>query len=161
MFAQIRNLGLGGRTCLDSPARKKDLKKAVGLYPCHNQGGNQVNKENLMNRSRCSEGYRPSAKKKKKKPNVKIELQTKPMPKIYKNITHQKETSKSKMHDHSFVFSSPFFVFACPFVITFITLLYCFVSFDTNTYINALGAQEAKSKKKKNVILNFDVLFYR
>lgn len=45
VFAQIRNLGLGGRTCLDSPARKKDLKKAVGLYPCHNQGGNQVNKE--------------------------------------------------------------------------------------------------------------------
>lgn len=31
-----------GRTCLDSPARKKDLRKAVGLYPCHNQGGNQV-----------------------------------------------------------------------------------------------------------------------
>lgn len=30
------------RTCLDSPARKKDLRKAVGLYPCHNQGGNQV-----------------------------------------------------------------------------------------------------------------------
>lgn len=39
---QIRNLGAGGRTCLDSPARKKDLKKPVGLYPCHNQGGNQV-----------------------------------------------------------------------------------------------------------------------
>lgn len=39
---KIRNLGVGGRTCLDSPARKKDLKKAVGLYPCHNQGGNQV-----------------------------------------------------------------------------------------------------------------------
>lgn len=38
----MRNLGLGGRTCLDSPARKRDLKKAVGLYPCHNQGGNQV-----------------------------------------------------------------------------------------------------------------------
>ncbi|XP_055694625.1 putative polypeptide N-acetylgalactosaminyltransferase 9 isoform X1 [Lutzomyia longipalpis] len=38
---EIRNLAFGGRTCLDSPARKKDLKKAVGLYPCHNQGGNQ------------------------------------------------------------------------------------------------------------------------
>lgn len=38
---EIRNLGFGGRTCLDSPARKKDLKKAVGLYQCHNQGGNQ------------------------------------------------------------------------------------------------------------------------
>lgn len=40
---QIRNLGFESRTCLDSPARKKDLKKAVGLYPCHSQGGNQVN----------------------------------------------------------------------------------------------------------------------
>ncbi|XP_037950362.1 putative polypeptide N-acetylgalactosaminyltransferase 9 [Teleopsis dalmanni] len=41
-YGEIRNLGYGGRTCLDSPARKKDLKKPVGLYPCHNQGGNQV-----------------------------------------------------------------------------------------------------------------------
>ncbi|KAM7345648.1 polypeptide N-acetylgalactosaminyltransferase 9 isoform 1-T4 [Cochliomyia hominivorax] len=40
-YGEIRNLGAGGRTCLDSPARKKDLKKKVGLYPCHNQGGNQ------------------------------------------------------------------------------------------------------------------------
>lgn len=39
---QIRNLGFDGRTCLDSPARKKDLRKAVNLYPCHSQGGNQV-----------------------------------------------------------------------------------------------------------------------
>lgn len=39
---QIRNMAYDGRTCLDSPARKKDLRKAVGLYPCHNQGGNQV-----------------------------------------------------------------------------------------------------------------------
>lgn len=39
---QIRNLGFDGRLCLDSPARKKDLRKEVGLYPCHNQGGNQV-----------------------------------------------------------------------------------------------------------------------
>lgn len=35
-------MAFDGRTCLDSPARKKDLRKAVGLYPCHNQGGNQV-----------------------------------------------------------------------------------------------------------------------
>ncbi|KAI8124817.1 putative polypeptide N-acetylgalactosaminyltransferase 9 [Lucilia cuprina] len=41
-YGEIRNLGAGGRTCLDSPARKKDLKKKVGLYPCHNQGGNQI-----------------------------------------------------------------------------------------------------------------------
>jgi hypothetical protein len=39
---QVRNLGLEGKTCLDSPARKADLHKPAGLYPCHNQGGNQV-----------------------------------------------------------------------------------------------------------------------
>ncbi|XP_041447788.1 putative polypeptide N-acetylgalactosaminyltransferase 9 isoform X2 [Drosophila obscura] len=38
---EIRNLGYGGRTCLDSPTGKKHQKKAVGLYPCHRQGGNQ------------------------------------------------------------------------------------------------------------------------
>jgi hypothetical protein len=42
MVDQVRNLGLGGKTCLDSPARKADLHKPAGLYPCHNQGGNQV-----------------------------------------------------------------------------------------------------------------------
>jgi len=39
---QVRNLGEGGNTCLDSPARKADLHKPCGLYPCHRQGGNQV-----------------------------------------------------------------------------------------------------------------------
>lgn len=38
----MRNLAHDKRICLDAPARKKDLRKAVGLYPCHNQGGNQV-----------------------------------------------------------------------------------------------------------------------
>lgn len=38
----IRSLGFGGKTCLDSSASKKDIGKNVGLYPCHNQGGNQV-----------------------------------------------------------------------------------------------------------------------
>ena len=38
----MRNLGFGGRTCLDSPSRKVDLHKPVGLYPCHKQGGHQV-----------------------------------------------------------------------------------------------------------------------
>ncbi|XP_026479679.1 putative polypeptide N-acetylgalactosaminyltransferase 9 [Ctenocephalides felis] len=38
---EIRNLGYGGKTCLDSPARRVDMHKAVGLYPCHRQGGNQ------------------------------------------------------------------------------------------------------------------------
>lgn len=122
VFAQIRNLGLGGRTCLDSPARKKDLKKAVGLYPCHNQGGNQVNKENLMNRSRCSEGYRPKHVC-EKKPNVKIELQTKPMPKIYKNITHQKDIRIQN--------ARPFICFSRPFLfhsyIYYLLFYYCFV----------------------------------
>jgi hypothetical protein len=42
MMYQVRNLGLEGKTCLDSPARKADLHKPAGLYPCHNQGGNQV-----------------------------------------------------------------------------------------------------------------------
>lgn len=43
-----------GRTCLDSPARKKDLRKAVGLYPCHNQGGNQVKiQEFFSSRKTC------------------------------------------------------------------------------------------------------------
>uniref|UniRef100_A0A1B0FBW2 Ricin B lectin domain-containing protein n=1 Tax=Glossina morsitans morsitans TaxID=37546 RepID=A0A1B0FBW2_GLOMM len=41
-YGEIRNLGAGGRTCLDSPSRRKDLKKPVGLYPCHKQGGNQI-----------------------------------------------------------------------------------------------------------------------
>lgn len=38
---EMRNLGFGGKTCLDSPARKGDLHKPAGLYPCHRQGGNQ------------------------------------------------------------------------------------------------------------------------
>lgn len=38
---EIRNLGVGGKTCLDSPARRTDLHKPAGLYPCHRQGGNQ------------------------------------------------------------------------------------------------------------------------
>ncbi|XP_074604842.1 putative polypeptide N-acetylgalactosaminyltransferase 9 isoform X2 [Brevipalpus obovatus] len=29
------------KMCLDTPANRKDLHKAVGLYPCHKQGGNQ------------------------------------------------------------------------------------------------------------------------
>jgi polypeptide N-acetylgalactosaminyltransferase len=38
---EIRNMGLGGNICLDSPATKKQTNKPVGLYPCHGQGGNQ------------------------------------------------------------------------------------------------------------------------
>lgn len=38
---EVRNLGEGSNTCLDSPARKADLHKPCGLYPCHRQGGNQ------------------------------------------------------------------------------------------------------------------------
>lgn len=28
--------------CIDSAAKRGDMHKPVGLYPCHNQGGNQV-----------------------------------------------------------------------------------------------------------------------
>ncbi|XP_038109974.1 LOW QUALITY PROTEIN: putative polypeptide N-acetylgalactosaminyltransferase 9 [Culex quinquefasciatus] len=38
---EVRNMGYGNRTCLDAPGGKKNLRKPVGLYPCHNQGGNQ------------------------------------------------------------------------------------------------------------------------
>lgn len=38
---EIRNLGVGGNTCLDSASRRQDLHKPVGLFPCHKQGGNQ------------------------------------------------------------------------------------------------------------------------
>ncbi|KAH8284509.1 hypothetical protein KR018_002448 [Drosophila ironensis] len=38
---EIRNLGVGGRICLDAPTGKRHQKKAVGTYPCHRQGGNQ------------------------------------------------------------------------------------------------------------------------
>lgn len=38
---EVRNVGYGNRTCLDAPGGKKNLRKPVGLYPCHNQGGNQ------------------------------------------------------------------------------------------------------------------------
>ncbi|XP_050429711.1 putative polypeptide N-acetylgalactosaminyltransferase 9 isoform X2 [Adelges cooleyi] len=38
---EVRNLGYGNKTCLDSPARKSELNKPAGLYPCHKMGGNQ------------------------------------------------------------------------------------------------------------------------
>ncbi|CAB3236690.1 unnamed protein product [Arctia plantaginis] len=37
---EIRNVGFQ-KICLDSPTRKSDHHKPVGLYPCHRQGGNQ------------------------------------------------------------------------------------------------------------------------
>lgn len=37
---EIRNIGFQ-KICLDSPTRKSDHHKPVGLYPCHRQGGNQ------------------------------------------------------------------------------------------------------------------------
>jgi len=36
---EIRNEN--SRQCIDSPAKSEDLHKKVGLWPCHNQGGNQ------------------------------------------------------------------------------------------------------------------------
>lgn len=41
LLVQIRNVAFQ-KTCLDSPTRKSDHHKPVGLYPCHRQGGNQV-----------------------------------------------------------------------------------------------------------------------
>ncbi|CAN7985646.1 unnamed protein product, partial [Ixodes hexagonus] len=38
---EVRNKGEGGHTCLDSPASRDNMHKAVGMYPCHGQGGNQ------------------------------------------------------------------------------------------------------------------------
>jgi len=40
---EIRNVrqGHGAEMCIDSPAKKGDMHKPVGVYPCHNQGGNQ------------------------------------------------------------------------------------------------------------------------
>merc|ERR1712200_380155 len=32
---------MGSNQCIDSPGKREDLHKPVGLYPCHNQGGNQ------------------------------------------------------------------------------------------------------------------------
>ncbi|GFQ97140.1 putative polypeptide N-acetylgalactosaminyltransferase 9 [Trichonephila clavata] len=40
-LVQIRNLGDGGDTCLDSAAKRDDFHKPIGLWPCHSQGGNQ------------------------------------------------------------------------------------------------------------------------
>ncbi|KAL4707799.1 hypothetical protein ACJJTC_001745 [Scirpophaga incertulas] len=37
---EIRNVAFQ-KICLDSPTRKSDHHKPVGLYPCHRQGGNQ------------------------------------------------------------------------------------------------------------------------
>ncbi|VVC95665.1 unnamed protein product [Leptidea sinapis] len=37
---EVRNVAFQ-KICLDSPTRKSDHHKPVGLYPCHRQGGNQ------------------------------------------------------------------------------------------------------------------------
>lgn len=58
---EVRNLGGGGSSmCLDSPAHKPDLHKAVALYPCHNQGGNQywlLSKEGEIRRDEACLDY--------------------------------------------------------------------------------------------------------
>ncbi|XP_015912972.1 putative polypeptide N-acetylgalactosaminyltransferase 9 isoform X2 [Parasteatoda tepidariorum] len=38
---EIRNLGDGADTCLDSPAKREDFEKPIMMWPCHLQGGNQ------------------------------------------------------------------------------------------------------------------------
>lgn len=57
---EIRNLGYGGKTCLDSPARKNNMHKPVGLYPCHKMGGNQywmLSKEGEIRRDEACLDY--------------------------------------------------------------------------------------------------------
>jgi polypeptide N-acetylgalactosaminyltransferase len=38
---EIRSKAYDQSVCLDSPATKKQMNKAIGMYPCHKQGGNQ------------------------------------------------------------------------------------------------------------------------
>lgn len=41
-YGEVRNEAEGKiKMCLDSPARKTDYHKPLGLYPCHGSGGNQ------------------------------------------------------------------------------------------------------------------------
>lgn len=57
---EVRNLGAGGGTCLDSAARRDDLHKPVGLWPCHGQGGNQywmLSKEGEIRRDEACVDY--------------------------------------------------------------------------------------------------------
>lgn len=61
---EIRNLGgvsLGlSAMCLDSAAHKTDMHKPVGLYPCHEQGGNQywlLSKEGEIRRDEACLDY--------------------------------------------------------------------------------------------------------
>ncbi|CAH2048493.1 unnamed protein product, partial [Iphiclides podalirius] len=51
---EIRNVGFQ-KTCLDSPTRKSDHHKPVGLYPCHRQGGNQIRNQAFA-RKYCLDG---------------------------------------------------------------------------------------------------------
>uniref|UniRef100_T1JB07 Polypeptide N-acetylgalactosaminyltransferase n=1 Tax=Strigamia maritima TaxID=126957 RepID=T1JB07_STRMM len=58
---EVRNMADdSGAMCLDSPARKQDLHKAVTLYPCHRQGGNQfwmLSKEGEIRRDEACLDY--------------------------------------------------------------------------------------------------------
>ena len=38
----MRNLGFKRVYCMDGAARKANLHKPIGLWPCHGQAGNQV-----------------------------------------------------------------------------------------------------------------------
>ena len=49
--------------CVDSAAKKEDLHKAVGLWPCHNQGGNQYWMLSKTGEIRLVSGWAKSLKK--------------------------------------------------------------------------------------------------
>lgn len=53
----MRNLGYGNRSCLDAQGGKKGLRKPVSLYPCHRQGGNQVNMKMRNSKLISSKNY--------------------------------------------------------------------------------------------------------
>ena len=42
---------------MDSPATHDSLHKKVGLWPCHNQGGNQVNVHSIIKNELLTEFY--------------------------------------------------------------------------------------------------------
>lgn len=58
---EIRNLDTNGHNqCIDSPAKKDNYHKPVGLYPCHKQGGNQfwmLSKEGEIRRDEACMDY--------------------------------------------------------------------------------------------------------
>ncbi|KAG9511361.1 putative polypeptide N-acetylgalactosaminyltransferase 9, partial [Fragariocoptes setiger] len=60
-YGEVRNEAGGEiNMCLDSPARKADMHKSLGVYPCHGAGGNQywlLSKEGEIRRDEACVDY--------------------------------------------------------------------------------------------------------